>query len=135
MTDTKQDTKKRQPRTEAGQAAMLEALEKTLGVVTTACNMTGIARSKHYRWLKSDPEYAEAVRGISDIALDFAESNLLKLMKSNSAGAVTANIFYLKTKGKHRGYVERQEIKAELTELDQVREFRRFFVDGNTDTT
>jgi hypothetical protein len=39
--------------------------------------------------------------------LDFAESQLYKQIKD---GSTTATIFYLKTKGKQRGYVERQQI-------------------------
>ena len=33
---------------------MLEALEKTLGVVTSACKIVGIDRTTHYQWLKDD---------------------------------------------------------------------------------
>ena len=86
---------------------MLEALEKSLGVVTTAAKAVGIDRSTHYEWLKTDEKYKEAVEAVGDVALDFAESQLHKQMQS---GDTTACIFYLKTKGKKRGYVERQEI-------------------------
>jgi transcriptional regulator of acetoin/glycerol metabolism len=34
--------------------AMLDALEKTLGVVTSACKSVDIARQTHYRWLQED---------------------------------------------------------------------------------
>ena len=89
--------------------AMLEALEKSLGIVTTAAKSVGIARSTHYDWMTSDPAYKEAVLSISDMALDFAESQLQKRMKDGSDAAI---IFYLKTKGKRRGYIERQEISG-----------------------
>lgn len=87
--------------------AMIVALEASLGIVTTACKEVKIARQTHYRWLTEDPEYKEAVESIADIALDFAESQLHKQIKE---GEVSSTIFYLKTKGKKRGYVERQEI-------------------------
>ena len=86
---------------------MIEALEKSLGIVTTACKQTGIARSTHYDWMQKDENYKAAVDGIADIALDFAESQLHKQIQS---GEVSSTIFYLKTKGKRRGYIERQEI-------------------------
>lgn len=86
---------------------MIESLEKSLGVVTTACKSVGISRETHYRWLKEDLEYKEAVESISDIALDFVESQLHKQIKE---GEVSSTIFYLKTKGKRRGYIERQEM-------------------------
>jgi len=86
---------------------MIEALEKSLGIVTTACKQVGIGRTTHYLWLDEDPEYKAAVNGIKDIVLDFAESKLHKLIESGDTGAT---IFLLKTLGKGRGYVERQEL-------------------------
>ena len=91
---------------------MIEALEASLGVVTTACETVGISRKTHYEWLKIDPEYKEAVESVADIALDFAESQLHKQIKE---GEVSSTIFYLKTKGKKRGYVERTEITADVS--------------------
>jgi hypothetical protein len=87
--------------------ALLEALEKNLGIVTTACKSVGINRSTHYEWYKTDQEYKDAVDSIADITLDFAESQLHQQIKN---GEVSSTIFFLKTKGKKRGYVERQEI-------------------------
>ena len=87
--------------------ALVEALEKSLGVVSTACKAAGISRDTHYRWLKEDAEYKAQVEELSEVALDFAESHLHKLIKD---GNPAATIFFLKTKGKGRGYVERQEI-------------------------
>lgn len=90
--------------------AMLSALEKSLGVVTTAANNVGITRKTHYEWLQKDKEYAEQVKALEDMVLDFAESQLHKQVNE---GNTTATIFLLKTKGKKRGYVERQEIMHE----------------------
>jgi ACT domain-containing protein len=88
--------------------AIIEALEKSLGVVTTACKQVGIARSTFYEYLKNDKDFENKVSDIQNIALDFAESQLHKQIQS---GNTSATIFYLKTKGKNRGYVERQEIQ------------------------
>ena len=87
--------------------AMIEALIKCLGVVTPAAKIVGINRSTHYDWLKNDPEYKTEVESIEDVALDFAES---KLHTQIEKGDTTATIFYLKTKGKKRGYIEKNEI-------------------------
>ena len=88
--------------------AVLKALEKTLGVVTTAVKSVGVARSTYYNWLNDDKEFAKAVKDIESVALDFAESQLHKQIGD---GNTSATIFYLKTKGKKRGYVERQELE------------------------
>lgn len=86
---------------------MIEALEKTLGVVAPACKMVGISRQTHYRWLKEDEDYSVAVEDVAESTIDFAESQLHLQIKE---GSTPATIFYLKTKAKHRGYVERSEV-------------------------
>ena len=107
-------------KTDTKKTAMLEALEKSLGIVSTACKMVDISRQTHYAWLKADEEYKSAVNSIQDSVLDFAESHLYKLVKD---GNPAATIFFLKTKGKKRGYIERQEIevteKKPLSWLDE----------------
>lgn len=92
--------------TEIKKAAMLKAMEDALGVVTIACKTVGINRRTHYVWLEEDPDYKKAIEDIGDVALDFAES---KLHQSIRNGSDTAIIFYLKTKGKKRGYIEKIE--------------------------
>ena len=87
--------------------SMLKALEKSLGIVTVACKNSDVPRSTYYKWLNEDEDFALAVKEIENIALDFAESQLHKQISENST---PATIFYLKTKGKKRGYIERQEI-------------------------
>jgi hypothetical protein len=96
-------------KTDIHKKAMIDALEKSLGVVTSACKQVGIARQTHYEWYKEDPEYKQAVDELADVAIDFAESQLHKQIKEGNS---TATIFYLKTKGKKRGYVERQEVQT-----------------------
>tara|TARA_R110000803_G_scaffold35719_3_gene77108 strand:+ start:256 stop:615 length:360 start_codon:yes stop_codon:yes gene_type:complete len=87
--------------------SLLKALEQSLGVVTVACKKSDVPRSTYYKWLNEDAEFAAEVKDIENVALDFAESQLHKQISDNST---TATIFYLKTKGKKRGYIERQEI-------------------------
>jgi len=99
--------KEDQNRTIANKKAMIEAMEKSLGIVTTACKNVGIERSTHYTWMANDPEYSKAIKDIDDIALDFSESNLHKRIQK---GDTTAIIFHLKTKGKKRGYGDSNEI-------------------------
>ena len=94
--------------------AMLQALENSLGVVTVACKQSDTPRSTYYKWLKEDEQFAKDVKEIENIALDFAESQLHTQMKD---GSTSATIFYLKTKGKKRGYIERSEL--DLTSGDE----------------
>tara|TARA_R110001606_G_scaffold22778_1_gene77528 strand:+ start:16 stop:375 length:360 start_codon:yes stop_codon:yes gene_type:complete len=86
---------------------LLIALEKSLGVVTTACKNVGIHRSTYYDYYNNDINFKDKVDDIQNVAIDFAESQLHQQIQG---GNTSATIFYLKTKGKNRGYVERQEI-------------------------
>lgn len=95
---TKTDTKK---------SAMIQALESSLGVVSVACSKAEISRETHYRWYREDPDYKSAVDDVKNICLDFVESKLFEQIKDNNT---TSTIFYLKTQGKSRGYIERQEV-------------------------
>lgn len=87
---------------------LLEALEKSLGVVTTACKIVDCNRSTFYKYYNNDQEFRASVDELQNITLDFAESQLHQQIKD---GNTTATIFYLKTKGKKRGYVERKEVE------------------------
>lgn len=93
-------------KTQHNKKALLEALEKTLGIVTQACKIVGINRWTYYEYLKKDEEFKKKVDELSDVALDFVESNLHKNIEKGKEASI---IFYMKTKGKHRGYVEKIE--------------------------
>jgi hypothetical protein len=86
--------------------ALIEALQKSLGVVTQACKTVGIARATFYEYYNNDPEFKKACDDTGELAIDFVESKLFKQIES---GDTTASIFYLKTKGKHRGYIQTSE--------------------------
>lgn len=96
--------------------AMIIALESTLGVVTRACEIIGITRQAHYKWMREDEDYKKRVEEIENVALDFAESELHKQIKTGNA---TSTIFFLKTKGKKRGYVEKIELDNNVS-INQV---------------
>ena len=91
-------------------AAFLKAWIKTFGNITQSCNAIGINRGTYYNWLREDENFKIAIENeeVGEQQLDFAES---KLMKNIHDGKETSLIFFLKTKGKERGYVERTETK------------------------
>jgi len=84
---------------------LIEAMEKSLGVVTTACKLAGLDRGTYYNYYNDDPDFAKQCDDIENIVIDFAESQLHKQIKD---GNPTSTIFFLKTKGKKRGYFEKQ---------------------------
>lgn len=88
----------------------LEAYEKALGVVTPAAKAAGIHRATVYRWRADYPEFDEACKEIEGVALDFVETKMFDAISKGTEGSAALTIFYLKTKGKNRGYVEKQQL-------------------------
>lgn len=109
--------------TENNKIKMLEALEETKGIVTHASRKVGITPQTFYNWVREDAEFKEAVEFVQESAIDFVEGKLFQKINGLTMGkevdgktivyekepSDTAIIFYLKTKAKHRGYVERLE--------------------------
>ena len=52
--------RKEQNRTTRAKEQVIEALKKTLGVVTHALGTLNLSRTNYYKWLKEDPEFAAA---------------------------------------------------------------------------
>lgn len=88
---------------------LLNSLKECSGIVTFACEKVGLSRQTFYRWYREDAEFKERADAINELQIDIAEASLLKKIQK---GDTTAIIFYLKTKGKSRGYTERKEIVA-----------------------
>jgi hypothetical protein len=112
-------------KTDNNKKAVIEALQDCHGIVTDACKKTGVARSTFYQWLNEDAGFKAAVEEAQEQAIDFVEGKLfqkingVKIGKLDDEGELnvyeqppsdTAIIFYLKTKAKKRGYIERQEL-------------------------
>tara|TARA_R110002020_G_scaffold384668_1_gene595667 strand:+ start:2526 stop:2897 length:372 start_codon:yes stop_codon:yes gene_type:complete len=86
----------------------LEILELNSGNVSKSCKKANIGRQTYYQWREADQEFADACVDVKEGLLDFAESQLQGLIKENN---VIATIFFLKCKGKKRGYTEKQELE------------------------
>jgi len=87
---------------------LISALAKNLGIVTAACKQSKVSRSTFYNWYHNDNDFKIAVDDINEQTMDFVETQLHKKIKEGDTSSI---IFYCKTKGKKRGYVERQEIQ------------------------
>lgn len=85
-------------------------MNESCGIVAAACEAAGISRGTFYRWCREDPEFKEQVDAVQETQIDYVES---KLLKNITAGDTTAIIFYLKTKGKSRGYSNKDKPEKE----------------------
>ena len=93
---------------------LIESLENSLGIVSTACTKANISRSSFYKWYKEDEEFRNKVDEIDNVKLDFVESQLFKNIQNQKERSI---IFYLQHKGHKRGYIHRQDIN--LTSNDE----------------
>ena len=82
---------------------IIQALEASAGMVATAARKLGIHRQTIYNRIKSDPTIQDELQRIRDEMVDLAEATLLQLIRDKN---VAATIFFLKTQGRDRGYVE-----------------------------
>jgi len=62
------------------------------------------------RWMKKDKRYKEAIDELQNVTLDHVELKLHELIDDLNVPAI---LFYMKTKGKARGYIERSELAVE----------------------
>ena len=81
----------------------LTILTKQAGNVAGACRAMSINRRTYYNWMDKHEDFKAIVEDITEGLIDDAESQLIK------DGNVAAVLFYLKTRAKSRGYVERSE--------------------------
>jgi hypothetical protein len=88
-------------------ARIIAAISESSGLLTLAAKKAGLGYSTVWRYTQDFPTVKQAVIEAKERMLDFAEGKLYEKIKS---GDNTAIIFYLKTQGKARGYIERQEV-------------------------
>jgi len=110
-------TKKLANKVDTHKKELLIALENTLGIVSDACKLVNLSRSTYYKYYNQDEQFKADADDVNNIALDFVESKLYKLIGDEN---ITAIIFYLKTKGKKRGYSEKIEIEQEINTIGTV---------------
>jgi len=82
------------------QREFLDHLESNLGVVDIALKKIGIDRDTYSEWL-NNIWFKREVDHINERSIDYVENKLLQQIKEGNTNAIT---FYLKTKGKKRGY-------------------------------
>ncbi len=109
----------KKPHLTVKQKLFIKAFEKHATNISRACDVVGIDRSTHYTWLSRNSTYKEKIQAIEEGMIDFAEGMLYKNMKEGKESSI---LFFLKTRGKKRGYTEKTEIdmiaKIEIKKLD-----------------
>ena len=103
---------------------IIDALKESKGLLTLAAKKAGVSYSTVNRYANEFPSVREAVEEAKESMLDYTEGKLFEQIKN---GNIASIIFYLKTQGKKRGYIERHEhtgegglpIKTEITVVSE----------------
>jgi hypothetical protein len=88
---------------------IIQALNDNNGMVYISAKALGCDPKTIYNYAKDDPDVQNAIDNARGHVTDNAESKLFAAIEKGEAWAIC---FYLKTQGKSRGYIERQEISG-----------------------
>lgn len=98
-------------------SAIETAIKEKRGNISAVARSFGVSRNAIDNRINKSPVLKEALKQARDTMLDNAET---ALYDDALNGNTTALIFFLKTQGKARGYVERQELQHTVTWQDKV---------------
>lgn len=88
---------------------IIDALRQSAGIVSFAAGKLGINRATLSRWISEERELQEACEEIREEMLDLSEAGLVQLIKDKDRESIR---FYLRCKGKHRGWVEGMQVQG-----------------------
>lgn len=95
-------------RTKTNQNRFLNALIRNKYHVTKTCEETGISRMTYYDWTRKNPKFKAKMEDLREQEIDTFEDAFRELIEDRNPAAV---MFGLKTRGRHRGYIDRQEVE------------------------
>ena len=104
------------------------ALWETGGFISQAAKRLGCTQGNVSNRVRVSERLKTALYEIQNQYLDFTESKLLKKIKQEDLGAIC---FYLKCKGKERGYVEHQkyEVTGEINQTGTIEHKHEIAID------
>lgn len=133
--NSKSLSRKRRANDKFTPAEVITALEMSAGILAHAASKLGCSHTTIASYVSRYPDVSAALNEILETRLDIAEGILLKRMADDRHPQLqlTAATFYLKTKGKHRGYVERQEQTGPGGEFPKIQIDLSTLTDGELD--
>lgn len=90
---------------------VIQAIHDTKGLVSLAAQRLGCDPKTVRSYVHRYPTVAAALKEERESMTDIAELSLYNKIQSGEGWAVC---FYLKTQGRHRGYIERHELAVDM---------------------
>lgn len=108
----------KQPKFTKKQRLFIEAFVGSCACnISATCKKIGISRRCYYKWIDGNPEFKTAVTDGQEALIDLAET---KLQQNIMEGKEQSIFFFLKTKGKSRGYVETIEQNVNVNPFEEA---------------
>ena len=104
----KKNTQNRTPERRLTKTTFSRAIKDSYGNIMVISERIGCWRSTVYAWLDKEPELQKQLESEREKIIDLAENKLVENLKNGETSSIH---FVLKTLGKKRGYVEKQEIE------------------------
>ena len=103
----------------------IEAMEDSMGLITTSCDRAGISRVTLEKWRKEDPELESKINSIREKTREFVEGQLMTLIRNGNTSAIC---FWLKCQAGWREQPRQVElstpqaldVKAAIDEIRQT---------------
>ena len=86
---------------------ILQAIEKSDGIILNVANELNCSWDTARKYINKWQETKRALNDATEAAIDRCESKLFEKIEAGDGQMIR---FFLATKGKHRGYTERQEL-------------------------
>jgi hypothetical protein len=94
----------------------LEVYKRKACNISATCSAVDISRTHFYRMRKKNAKFAQGLIDAEESLIDIVESKLISQVNN---GNITAIIFFLKSKAKDRGYIEKVEVDSKVA-IDPV---------------
>lgn len=98
-------------------AQLREALTHARGMCSAAAKVLGCSRRAVQDYIHRHPELAEHLAEARDMQKDLTELSLFRAIDKGESWAV---LYYLKTQCRDRGYIEKVDIGADASTLEQL---------------
>jgi transposase-like protein len=95
---------------------LLKAFLECRGIIACTCKKVGVSRQTFNYWVRTDEDFSEKVQEILEEQIDFVENQLLKGVENGNDKLIQ---FYLRTKGKKRGYGESTDFTTKGEAISQ----------------
>ena len=99
------------PKTARNKSRFLKTFPRVRGNISDCCKAVNVGRVTYYRWIESDPEFAQSIDNLNESIVDWYETQLARAAYEGNAACI---IFGLVNKGRKRGWQHVTKVKKEI---------------------